>query len=131
MQFVAQSQKVGGVAVIHCEGRLVVRDGVRALQEEVKSEKRNKKTKERKSPPTSRKIIRDAKCALRRIGASGYLSRRRCFIGDTNPINPSFRHLHDDEIRHTLLFSICHYFVVSRTAGNHAFILFRERNPSI
>jgi hypothetical protein len=41
MQFVAQSLRVGGVAVIHCEGRLVVSDGVRALQEKVKSEKRN------------------------------------------------------------------------------------------
>ena len=65
------------------------------------------------------------------IGVAGYLSRVRGFIGDINPINPSFRHLHDDEIRHTLLFSICYYFVVSRTAGNQAFILFRERNPSI
>src|ERR1700682_2582183 len=43
MLFVAQSQKVGGVAVIHCEGRLVVSDGVRALQEEV--EKHSLETK--------------------------------------------------------------------------------------
>ena len=86
---------------------------------------------ERKSPLTSRKIIRDAKCALRRNGVPGSLSCPGCFIGDTNPINPSFRYLHDDEIRCALLFSICHYFVVSRTAGNQAFILFRERNPSI
>src|SRR5882762_8985329 len=43
MQFVVQSQKVGGVAVIHCEGRLVVSDGVRALQEEV--EKHSLETK--------------------------------------------------------------------------------------
>jgi anti-sigma B factor antagonist len=43
MQFVVQSQKVGGVAVIHCEGRLVVSDAVRALQEEV--EKHSLETK--------------------------------------------------------------------------------------
>jgi anti-anti-sigma factor len=43
MLFVAQSQKVGGVAVIHCEGRLVVSDGVRALQEEI--EKHSLETK--------------------------------------------------------------------------------------
>jgi anti-sigma B factor antagonist len=43
MQFVAQSQRVGGVAVIHCDGRLVVSDGVRALQEEV--EKHSLETK--------------------------------------------------------------------------------------
>ena len=68
---------------------------------------------------------------LRMIGVPGYLSRPRCFIGDANPINPSFRHLHDDEIRHTLLSGICHYFVVSRTVGNRALIIFRESNPSI
>jgi anti-sigma B factor antagonist len=43
MEFGVQSQKVGGVAVIHCEGRLVVSDGVRALQEEV--EKHSLETK--------------------------------------------------------------------------------------
>jgi anti-sigma B factor antagonist len=35
MQFIVQSKKVGGVAVIRCEGRLVVSGAVRALQEEV------------------------------------------------------------------------------------------------
>jgi anti-anti-sigma regulatory factor len=35
MIFSAQSQRVAGVAVIHCEGRLVVSEGVRLLQEEV------------------------------------------------------------------------------------------------
>jgi anti-sigma B factor antagonist len=35
MIFSVQSQRVGGVAVIHCEGRLVVSEGVRLLQEEV------------------------------------------------------------------------------------------------
>lgn len=35
MQFEVQSQKVGGVAVLRCKGRLVVSEGVRALQEEV------------------------------------------------------------------------------------------------
>jgi anti-sigma B factor antagonist len=35
MQFGVQSQRVGGVAVIHCQGRLVVSDGVRLLQEEI------------------------------------------------------------------------------------------------
>src|SRR6266446_10852705 len=43
MQFVVQSHRVGGVAVIHCEGRLVVSDAVRALQEEV--EKHSLETK--------------------------------------------------------------------------------------
>ena len=43
MQFIVQSQRVGGVAVIHCEGRLVVSDAVRALQEEV--EKHSLETK--------------------------------------------------------------------------------------
>ena len=38
-----QSQRVGGVAVIHCQGRLVVSDGVRILQEEV--EKHSLETK--------------------------------------------------------------------------------------
>src|SRR5438876_10250960 len=35
MLFSVQSQKIGGVAVIRCEGRLVVSEGVRLLQEEV------------------------------------------------------------------------------------------------
>jgi anti-sigma B factor antagonist len=35
MLFSVHSQKVGSVAVIHCQGRLVVSDGVRLLQEEV------------------------------------------------------------------------------------------------
>src|ERR1700736_1986283 len=35
MLFSVHSEKVGGVAVIHCQGRLVVSEGVRALQEEV------------------------------------------------------------------------------------------------
>jgi anti-sigma B factor antagonist len=43
MQFSAASQRVGGVAVIHCHGRLVVSDGVRLLQEEV--DKHNLETK--------------------------------------------------------------------------------------
>ena len=43
MLFVVQSQRVGGVAVIHCQGRLVVSDAVRALQEEV--EKHSLETK--------------------------------------------------------------------------------------
>ena len=43
MQFVVQSQKVGGIAVIHCEGRLAVNDGVRALEAEV--EKHSLETK--------------------------------------------------------------------------------------
>ncbi|MGB2898502.1 MAG: STAS domain-containing protein [Candidatus Acidiferrum sp.] len=38
-----QSQRVGDVAVIHCEGRLAVNDGVRALEEEV--EKHSLETK--------------------------------------------------------------------------------------
>ena len=68
---------------------------------------------------------------LRMSGVPGYLSRPGCSIGDTSPINPSFRHLHDDEFRHTLLSGICYYFVVSRTVGNRALIIFRESNPSI
>lgn len=64
-------------------------------------------------------------------GASSSLSCPRCSIGDTSPINPSLRHLHDDEFRHTLLSGICYYFVVSRTVGNRALIIFRESNPSI
>jgi len=43
MLFVVQSQRVGGVAVIHCQGRLVVSDAVRTLQEEV--EKHSLETK--------------------------------------------------------------------------------------
>ena len=43
MQFSVKSQKVGGVAVVHCEGRLVVRDAVRTLQEEI--EKHSLETK--------------------------------------------------------------------------------------
>jgi hypothetical protein len=61
----------------------------------------------------------------------GLLSCSRCSIADSSSINPSFWHLHDDEIRHTLLFSICYYFVISRPTGNKALIILRERNPSI
>jgi anti-sigma B factor antagonist len=43
MLFSVQSHRVGGVAVIQCEGRLVVSDGVRVLLEEV--EKHNLETK--------------------------------------------------------------------------------------
>ncbi len=43
MPFRVQSQRVGGVAVVHCEGPLVVSDAVRMLQEEV--EKHSLETK--------------------------------------------------------------------------------------
>jgi len=43
MQFVVQSQKVGGIAVIHCEGPSWSARGFRALQEEV--EKHSLETK--------------------------------------------------------------------------------------
>src|SRR5882724_7904194 len=90
-----------------------------------------RKVKLEKPPLMSRRIIRDAKCALRRNGARGCLSCSLCFLVDTSPINPSFWHLHDDDIRRTLLRGICYCFVVSRTVGNRAFLLFRESNPSI
>jgi len=68
---------------------------------------------------------------IRKVASWGCLSCSRCCIGDTSSINPSFWHLHDDEIRHALLPGICYYFVVSRTVGNRALIILRERNPSI
>ena len=43
MIFSVKSERTGGVAVIHCEGRLVVSEGVRLLQEEV--EKHSLETK--------------------------------------------------------------------------------------
>jgi hypothetical protein len=49
----------------------------------------------------------------------------------THAINPSFWHLHNNKISHTLLFSVRYYLVVGRAGSNKVFFILREGNPSI
>ena len=49
----------------------------------------------------------------------------------THSVNPSFWDLHNNEISHTLLFSVCYDLVVGRAVSNKVFFILREGNPSI
>jgi len=49
----------------------------------------------------------------------------------THLINPSFWQLHNNEVSHTLLFSVRHYLVVGRAVSNEVFFILREGNASI
>jgi len=44
----------------------------------------------------------------------------------THAINPSFWHLHNNKISHTLLFSVRYYLVVGRAGGNKVFFILRK-----
>jgi len=49
----------------------------------------------------------------------------------THLINPSFWQLQNNEVSHTLLFSVRHYLVVGRAVSNEVFVILREGNASI